>query len=318
MNLLFHMTTYIITCPVQTKSNGTKVGHVITCYSLDKLKSELFKIATQDNINNLKVIGMNGDVYTFIIDESGGYFRSGDNVIEVPEVMKKLYQTKSNYLMLFDNSCQSYDYNGLKEMILQLRDIPATWKIITQPECIVYTYDPQTNMFKASNGMTLPDELTKHLSTNYKLIMHYYEDLNNPVKTLQKEICSEQFFSKNKSVEHIKTYLIHLAISQKLKYIPSEYKNLYQIDIMCNDEKLGEINEVGLYYNHSLVMNSVGEPYESFKVTIRSVKQIVAKNIKENPKPVLMHKLNELKVKIENCTDKEKLNGYLAALNIMN
>ena len=81
--------------------------------------------------------------------------------------------------------------------------------------------------------------------------------------------------------------------------------------------KIGEINEVGLYFNHCLAMNSLGEPFESFKVTMKTVNQIVAKNIKENPKPVLVHKLNELKVLIENCSDKEKLHEYLTTINNM-
>lgn len=309
------MTTFIIHCPVQTKSNGTKIGHVITCNSLDKLKMELLNNVTNDNINNIKVIGINGECYMFHMDESGGYFSSGNNIIEVPEVMKKLFPTQTKYIMLFNDSCQSYNYNGLKDMISQLQDIPFTWKIITQPDCIVYTYDPQSNLFKASNGSALPNELTKHLSTNYKLIMHFYEDLNNPTNTIQKVMCLEQFASKNKSVEHVKTYLMHLA--QKLKYIPSDHKNLYRIDIICNDEKVGEINEVGLYYNHNLVTNSLYEPFESFKVIMKSVKEIIANNIKENPKPTLMHKLNELKTMIDNCSDKEKLNCYLNNLNMI-
>jgi len=311
------MTSFIITYPAQTTSNGTKYGQVITCNTLDKLKSELLNVVTHDNITNIKVLGMNGDVYTFIFDESGGYLSSGNNIIEVPDVIQKMYPKQKNYLMLFNDSCQMYDYNGLKETILQLVDIPPTWKIISQPECTVYTYDSQANLFKASNGSKLPDELTKHLSTTYKLIMHFYEDLNNPVKTFQKELCPEQFVSKDNSVDNVKTYLMYLTNSQKLKYEPSEHAKLYRIDVMRNDKKVGEINETGLYFNHCLAMNSLGEPFESFKVTMKTVNQIVAKNIKENPKPVLVHKLNELKVLIENCSDKEKLHEYLTTINNM-
>lgn len=219
--------------------------------------------------------------------------------------------------MLFDDSCQIYDYNGLKDMILLIRNIPSTWKIISQPDRTVYTYDPQTNLFKASNGSKLPDELTKHLSNNYKLIMHFYEDLNNPIKTFQKEMCPEQFVSKDNSIYNVKTYLMYLTNSQKLKYEPSEHAKLYRVDIIRNDEKVGEINEIGLYFNNILVMSSLGELFQSFKKIMQSVKEIVAKNIKENPKPVLMHKLNELNTVINNCTDKDKLYGYLTTINNM-
>jgi len=311
------MTSFIITYPAQTTQNGTKYGQVITCNTLDKLKSELLKVVTNENIKNIKVIGMNGDIYTFNFDESGGYLTSGNNIIEVPDVIKNLYQEKKQYLVLFDDSCQIYDYNGLKDMILLIRNIPSTWKIISQPDRTVYTYDPQTNLFKASNGSKLPDELTKHLSNNYKLIMHFYEDLNNPIKTFQKEMCPEQFVSKDNSIYNVKTYLMYLTNSQKLKYEPSEHAKLYRVDIIRNDEKVGEINEIGLYFNNILVMSSLGELFQSFKKIMQSVKEIVAKNIKENPKPVLMHKLNELNTVINNCTDKDKLYGYLTTINNM-
>ena len=120
------MTSFIITCPAQTTPNDTKYVQLNKCNKLDKLKSDLLKVVTNENIKNIKVIGMNGDIYTFNFDESGGYLTSGNNIIEVPDVIKNLYQEKKQYLVLFDDSCQIYDYNGLKYMILLIRTIPST------------------------------------------------------------------------------------------------------------------------------------------------------------------------------------------------
>lgn len=311
------MTTYIIHYPDNSSHSGTRINKVITCNCLVTCNSELLKIATHDNLHNIKVIEVNvTDSRVYIFEEDGSKLTSGEKGIETPEISKKLYPEEKKYLMLYDDSCQSYNYDELKNMILQLHDIPTTWKIITQPDCTVYTYDSQANLFKASNGSTLSEELTKHFSANYKLVMHFCEDLNNPAKTFTKEMCSEQLISQNISVKHVQTYLLHLSNSKKLVYVPEQFKNIYLIDILCNDKKVGELNEIGLYYNNHIVMNSIGEPYESFKVIMKHVRKTIAKNIEHDPKPFLMHKLNEWKVKIEQCNDKVTIINYMSSLNI--
>jgi hypothetical protein len=308
------MTTFIIHYPDNQTSHGTKINKVITCSSLEMLKSELLKIVTMDNLHDIKVIkitGYDSAMYTF--DDDASYICSDKNIIKTPEIQNKLFPMAGKYLMLYNDSCQMYDYNGLKEAVKLLRDIPPTWKIITQPDCTVYTYDPVLNLFKSSNNTVLPAELTSHLAVNYKLIMHFYEDLNNPDKTYTKEMCQEKFVSKSISAENIRTYLTQLANTQKLKYEPSEHKNLYLIDVLCNDEKIGEINVVGLCFKGNIVTSTLGEPYESFKQIMKGVKETVELN--RDPKKPVMEKLNKMLRSMEMCEDKQKFKDWLKELN---
>lgn len=288
------MSTYIIHYPTGTTSFGSKTNNVITCNSIDMLQTELSKVVTKDNLNQIKVIKIHHDrTYVYVFAKDGMCLSSDPGVllIETPEIYKKLNPSSiQNYLMIFGDSCQSYDYEGLKNMISMLVNIPPEWKIITQPDCTVYTYEPKENLFTSSNGSTLPRELTSHLETFYKLVFHFYS--NDMTTTHQKEMCQEKFYSRTKSFDNIQTYLMHLFSSRKLQYIPNEFNNLYRIDIMCNNDKLGEINEVGLYYNNLIVSNSIGEPYESFKTIMKSTKDKL--NFLESKK-TLLQKLEEFR-----------------------
>lgn len=308
------MSTFIIHYPNGTTSSGTKINEVITCHSIETLKTSLLKIVTLDNYSNIQIIEIDhgvSSIYTF--DDDASHIRSERNSIKTSEIEDKLYPDTNKYLVLYDDSCQVYDYDGLKEALLLLRDIPPNWKVISQPDCIVFTYNPQLNLLESSNKLiVLPAELTAHLVSEYKLVVYYYNNLDDPATSHYTEINSVNISGKE-SCTTMSDYLSRVAISQIIHNKILDYKNLYRINILCNDEKIGEINEVGLYYKENLLAAILSEPFESLKCIMKNIKETVEMN--KDPRSHILNKLRKMKNVAETCGDKEKLKELLKDLN---
>jgi len=175
-----------------------------------------------------------------------------------------------------------------------------------------YKYSPQKFLFKSKDGnMTLSDELTKHLTCTYKMLIFSAENPNNPFELTRKYVCEKKVLIQDDEFLEMNKYRKDQLVVKGGKFNFNELfkRHLIRIYLIKNNSIIGEFNDRGLFYKNcfKIVDLHTGEFYKCQK----AIKSYIDHVCEFREKPFEEIEKIYCRMKINN-------NVYLTALNMPN
>jgi hypothetical protein len=258
--------------------------------SLDYTLKELEKVVTRENIKTINVFGRVDTACpkNYYLSHDGSRLHSdkdpyGD-VIPTPGIKQKLdaeskknppqnvqtYTTNEkpqqqnvepiktnekpqpkNYLLIKDNYVKEKSFDDLKKEVSQmsLDEIEKT-TIYDLGAKVSFKYSLQKLLFEMNEGVTFSDELTKHLTCTYKMLILSAEDPNEPFELTKKCICEKKVLILNDEYIEMSKYRKDQLVESGGEFkVDGLFKgHLVRIFLIKNNAIIGEINERGIFY----------------------------------------------------------------------
>jgi hypothetical protein len=161
-----------------------------------------------------------------------------------------------NYLLIKDNEIQEKSFDDIQKEVsrMSLVDIQKI-TLYNLADKVTYNFSTQKALFESKDGKTLSDELTKHLSCTYKMLIVSAEDPNNPFKLTKKYMCEQKVllkppFSDVSEYDEMNSYRINQSVINGGEFkVDGLFKgHLVRIFLIKNNTIIGGINHCGIFY----------------------------------------------------------------------
>jgi hypothetical protein len=245
------------------------------CDTFDQLIKELEIVVTSKNIKTIKVV--EDEDYGNIVTISNYWFYHDGSYLHLgwcplvatfptPSIKQKLDAEKNNppqniqttkinenYLLIKDNDVQEKSFDDLqKELSKMLLSEIQKITLYNLADKIIYKFSTQKILFESNNSKTLSDELTKHLTCIYKMLIVSAEDPNNPFKLTKKYICEKKVLIQDNESLELSQYRRNQLVSHgsEFKFDGLFKGHLVRIFLIKNNIIIGEINNAGLFHKN--------------------------------------------------------------------
>ena len=154
-----------------------------------------------------------------------------------------------NFLLIKDNEAQEKSFVDMQTEVSKM-SLEEIQKIIIYDIVakINYKYSSEKLLFVSKDDKTLSDELTKHLTCTYKMLIVSAEDLNNPFKLTRRYIC-ETKVSINGDCEYNEMHR-YFTGPIGFKYDELFKEHLVRIYVLKNNVIICEINNSGMSHKN--------------------------------------------------------------------